>query len=46
MIPMLMKVRSSDLRRAWRLAGRTLLLGLPLTLLITALLAHFLVGLP
>lgn len=41
-----MKVGFSDLRSAWRLPGRALLLGLPLTLLITALLAHYLVGLP
>lgn len=41
-----MKVGLADLRRAWRLPGRALLLGLPLTLLITALLAHYIVGLP
>ncbi|MET3809594.1 cation:proton antiporter [Arthrobacter sp. UYEF3] len=41
-----MKVGLTDLRRAWRLPGRALLFGLPLTLIITALLAHFLVGLP
>ncbi|WP_230855015.1 cation:proton antiporter [Arthrobacter terrae] len=41
-----MKVPLSGLRRAWRLPGRALLLGLPLTLLITALLAHFIAGLP
>ena len=41
-----MKVGLSDLRRAWRLPGRALLFGLPLTLLITALLAHYLLGLP
>ncbi|WP_113718299.1 cation:proton antiporter domain-containing protein [Arthrobacter dokdonensis] len=41
-----MKVGLSDLRRAWRLPGRALLFGLPLTLLITALLAHYIVGLP
>lgn len=35
-----------DLRRAWRLPGRALVLGLPLTLVITAGLAHWLVGLP
>lgn len=34
-----------DLRRAWRLPGRALLLGLPLTLLFIALLGHFLAGL-
>ncbi|MDI3242310.1 cation:proton antiporter [Arthrobacter sp. AL08] len=41
-----MKVGLSDLRSAWRLPGRALLLGLPLTLLITALLAHFVAGIP
>jgi sodium/hydrogen antiporter len=40
-----MKVGWPDLRSAWRLPGRALGWGLPLTLLITALLAHFLVGL-
>ena len=34
-----------DLRRAWRLPGRALLFGLPLTLLFIALLGHFLAGL-
>ncbi len=34
-----------ELQRAWRLPGRTLLVGLPLTLVITALLAHLLLGL-
>jgi sodium/hydrogen antiporter len=41
-----MRVGVSDLRRAWRLPGRALLLGLPLTLLLTAVLAHFVAGLP
>jgi NhaP-type Na+/H+ or K+/H+ antiporter len=41
-----MRVGLSDLRRAWRLPGRALLLGLPLTLLLTAVLAHFVAGLP
>ncbi len=41
-----MRVGVSDLRRAWRLPGRALLLGLPLSLVITAGLAHFVVGLP
>lgn len=41
-----MRVGLSDLRAAWRLPGRALLLGLPLTLLITAVLAHFVAGLP
>ncbi|MFI0367912.1 cation:proton antiporter [Actinomadura sp. 1N219] len=35
----------ADLRSAWRLPGRALGWGLPLTLLITAVLAHFVVGL-
>ncbi|MFB4313883.1 cation:proton antiporter [Actinomadura sp. 21ATH] len=34
-----------DLRSAWRLPGRALGWGLPLTLAITALLAHYVVGL-
>jgi len=34
-----------DLIHAWRLPGRALLLGLPLTLLLIAMLAHFLSGL-
>lgn len=34
-----MRVGWADLRAAWRLPGRTLLLGMPLTLLVTALLA-------
>ncbi|WP_235498782.1 cation:proton antiporter [Knoellia sp. Soil729] len=40
-----MRAGWSDLRAAWRLPGRALLLGLPLTLAITAVLAHYLVGL-
>ncbi|MEU8350071.1 cation:proton antiporter [Streptomyces sp. NPDC048845] len=36
----------SDLRSAWRLPGRALGWGLPLTLGVTALLAHYVVGLP
>ena len=40
-----MKVGIDDLRRAWRLPGRALILGLPLTLAATAALAHWLVGL-
>ncbi|MBL0887622.1 cation:proton antiporter [Myceligenerans indicum] len=40
-----MKVGWSDLRSAWRLPGRALGWGLPLTLAITALVAHYLVGL-
>lgn len=35
-----------ELASAWRLPGRALLLGLPLTLAITGLLAHFVAGLP
>lgn len=35
-----------DLAQAWRLPGRALLFGLPLTLLGTALLAHWVAGLP
>lgn len=41
-----MKAGWRDIRRAWRLPGRALLLGLPLTLLITAVLAHYLLHLP
>ncbi len=41
-----MRVGVRDLVYAWHLPGRALLLGLPLTLLFTALLAHFVVGLP
>lgn len=41
-----MRLEVRDLTYAWRLPGRALLLGLPLTLLFTALLAHFVVGLP
>ncbi|MGQ1797054.1 cation:proton antiporter domain-containing protein [Kocuria oceani] len=41
-----MKVGFTDLRVAWQLPGRALLLGLPLTLVLTAVLAHFAVGLP
>jgi len=40
-----MKMGWTDLRRAWRLPGRALGWGLPLTLGITAVLAHYLVGL-
>lgn len=40
-----MKVGYKDLRSAWRLPGRALAFGLPLTLLITAALAHFVAGL-
>jgi NhaP-type Na+/H+ or K+/H+ antiporter len=41
-----MRVGMKDLRRAWRLPGRALVLGLPLTLIITAALAHWVAGLP
>jgi NhaP-type Na+/H+ or K+/H+ antiporter len=41
-----MKVGWSDLRSAWRLPGRALVLGLPLTLIVTALLARYVAGLP
>lgn len=41
-----MRVGLTDLRAAWRLPGRALVLGLPLTLLVTAVLAHYVAGLP
>ncbi len=41
-----MRVGFNDLKRAWRLPGRALLFGLPLTLVGTALLARWVVGLP
>lgn len=41
-----MRVGVSDLRQAWRLPGRALVLGLPLTLMVTAGLAHWVAGLP
>jgi len=40
-----MRVGFNDLRGAWRLPGRALVLGMPLTFGITALLAHFVAGL-
>ncbi|MFD8559947.1 cation:proton antiporter [Streptosporangium canum] len=40
-----MRVGWADLRSAWRLPGRALGWGLPLTLIITALAAHYLIGL-
>ncbi len=40
-----MRVGWRDLTSAWRLPGRALALGLPLTLLATAALAHWVVGL-
>jgi NhaP-type Na+/H+ or K+/H+ antiporter len=39
------KVGWPDLRKAWRLPGRALLLGMPLTMVVTAALAYWLVGL-
>jgi sodium/hydrogen antiporter len=41
-----MRVGWADLRSAWRLPGRALGWGLPLTLLVTALGAHYVAGLP
>ncbi|MBT2594862.1 sodium:proton antiporter [Arthrobacter sp. ISL-72] len=41
-----MRVGFRDLRSAWRLPGRALLLGLPLTLALTALFAYYIAGLP
>ncbi|GAB3551023.1 cation:proton antiporter [Arthrobacter tumbae] len=41
-----MRVGLTDLRAAWRLPGRALVLGLPLTLVVTAVLAHYVAGLP
>ena len=40
-----MRVGWSDLRSAWRLPGRALGWGLPLTLGVTAVAAHYIVGL-
>jgi len=40
-----MRVGWADLRSAWRLPGRALGWGLPLTLAVTALLAHYVAGL-
>jgi NhaP-type Na+/H+ or K+/H+ antiporter len=40
-----MKIGAKDLLSAWKLPGRALLLGLPLTLLFMAILAHWIVGL-
>ncbi len=40
-----MRVGWKDLRSAWKLPGRALLLGLPLTLIITAAFAHWVAGL-
>ena len=41
-----MRVGVKELASAWRLPGRAILLGLPLTLFATALLGHWLVGIP
>ncbi len=41
-----MRVALGQLRSAWRLPGRALLLGLPLTLAVTAAFAHYFAGLP
>lgn len=41
-----MRAGIRDITAAWRLPGRALLVGLPLTLLITALLGHALAALP
>ncbi len=41
-----MRVSLRDLTSAWNLPGRALLFGLPLTLVGTALLAHYVVALP
>jgi len=41
-----MRIGIKDLISAWRLPGRALLFGLPLTLLGNALAAHFVAGLP
>ncbi len=41
-----MRVGFGDLRMAWRLPGRALVLGMPLTFVVTAGLAYFVAGLP
>ncbi len=41
-----MRVGFTDLRKAWRLPGRALVLGMPLTFLVTAGLSYFVAGLP
>src|SRR5512143_759059 len=41
-----MRIGLADLRSAWRLPGRALLLGMPLTFLVTAVLALVVAGLP
>jgi sodium/hydrogen antiporter len=39
-----MEINLEDFRSVWRLSGRALVVGLPLTLLIMALLAHWMTG--
>lgn len=41
-----MRISAQELRQAWKLPGRALLFGLPLTFVITAWLAHVVAGLP
>jgi NhaP-type Na+/H+ or K+/H+ antiporter len=41
-----MRIGLSDLKTAWRLPGRALLLGFPLNLALVAILARWIVGLP
>ncbi len=41
-----MRVGLRDLRSAWRLPGRALILGMPLTFGVTAVLGHWVAGLP
>ncbi|MGK2947327.1 MAG: cation:proton antiporter [Acidimicrobiales bacterium] len=41
-----MRVGLPELRRAWRLPGRALVFGLPLTMALTAVFAHVVAGLP
>ncbi len=41
-----MRVGTRDLASAWRLPGRALLFGMPITLMVTTLFAHFVAGLP
>ena len=41
-----MRVGLGELRSAWRLPGRALVIGLPLTLALTALAAHVIAGMP
>jgi NhaP-type Na+/H+ or K+/H+ antiporter len=41
-----MRVQITEIRRSWNLPARALLLGMPLTLAFTGILAHLVVGLP